>query len=92
MLHRFSIRLGLMLVVALPVIRWLCPEAWVGLYGSMIIGLALGVAIGFITEYFTSESRKPAQRVAEASGRGRSGLGGHLRLSVSPSGAGPEVA
>ncbi len=55
-----------MLVVALPVIRWLCPEAWVGLYGSMIIGLALGVAIGFITEYYTAESKRPAQRVAEA--------------------------
>jgi K(+)-stimulated pyrophosphate-energized sodium pump len=55
-----------MLVVALPVIRWLCPEAWVGLYGSMIIGLALGVAIGFITEYYTAESRKPAQSVAAA--------------------------
>jgi K(+)-stimulated pyrophosphate-energized sodium pump len=59
-----------MLVVALPVIRWLCPEAWVGLYGSMIIGLALGVAIGFITEYFTAESKRPAQRVSEASQTG----------------------
>ena len=36
----------------------------------MIIGLALGVAIGFITEYYTSESKKPAQRVAEASQTG----------------------
>jgi K(+)-stimulated pyrophosphate-energized sodium pump len=59
-----------MLVVALPVIRWLCPEAWGGLYGSMIVGLALGVAIGFITEYYTAESRKPAQRVAESSQTG----------------------
>jgi K(+)-stimulated pyrophosphate-energized sodium pump len=59
-----------MLVVALPLIRWLCPEAWVGLYGSMIIGLALGIAIGFITEYYTAESKKPAQRVAEAAQTG----------------------
>ena len=59
-----------MLVVALPLIRWLCPEAWVGLYGSMIIGLALGVAIGFITEYYTAESKRPAQRVAEAAQTG----------------------
>jgi K(+)-stimulated pyrophosphate-energized sodium pump len=59
-----------MLVVAQPLIRWLCPEAWVGLYGSMIIGLALGVAIGFITEYYTAESRRPAQRVAEAAQTG----------------------
>ncbi len=59
-----------MLVVALPVIRWLCPEAWGGLYGAMIIGLALGVAIGFITEYYTAESGRPAQRVAAASQTG----------------------
>ena len=59
-----------MLIVALPLIRWLCPEAWVGLYGSMIIGLALGVAIGFITEYYTAESKRPAQRVAEAAQTG----------------------
>jgi K(+)-stimulated pyrophosphate-energized sodium pump len=59
-----------MLVVALPLIRWLCPEAWVGLYGSMIIGLALGIAIGFITEYYTAESKRPAQRVAEAAQTG----------------------
>jgi K(+)-stimulated pyrophosphate-energized sodium pump len=61
---------AVMLAVALPVIRWLCPEAWVGLYGSMIIGLVLGVAIGFITEYFTAESKKPAQRISEASQTG----------------------
>ena len=59
-----------MLGVSLPVIRWLCPEAWVGLYGSMIIGLALGIAIGFITEYFTAESKTPARRIAEASQTG----------------------
>jgi K(+)-stimulated pyrophosphate-energized sodium pump len=59
-----------MLGVSLPVVRWLCPEAWVGLYGSMIIGLALGIAIGFITEYFTAESKTPARRIAEASQTG----------------------
>ncbi|MCG6925197.1 MAG: sodium-translocating pyrophosphatase [Acidobacteria bacterium] len=59
-----------MLIVALPVIKWLCPEAWTGLYGAMIVGLMLGLAIGFITEYYTAESKKPAQRVAAASQTG----------------------
>ncbi len=59
-----------MLVVAVPVIRMLCPEVWMQLYGSMIIGLAVGIAIGFITEYYTSESKKPAQAVAAASQTG----------------------
>ena len=39
-------------------------------YLSMIIGLALGVAIGKITEYYTSEQRKPAQQIAEQSDTG----------------------
>jgi K(+)-stimulated pyrophosphate-energized sodium pump len=78
-----------MLVVALPLIRWLCPEAWVGLYGSMIIGLALGIAIGFITEYYTAESKKPAQRVAEAAQTGAAtniiaGLALGMTASLSP--------
>ncbi len=59
-----------MLVVAVPVIRMLCPDVWMQLYGSMIIGLAVGIAIGFITEYYTSESKKPAQAVAAASQTG----------------------
>ncbi len=59
-----------MLIVAVPVIRWLCPEAWAQLYGSMIVGLALGIAIGFITEYYTSESKKPARAIAAASQTG----------------------
>ena len=29
------------------------------IYGSMVIGLAVGIAIGFITEYYTSESKRP---------------------------------
>ena len=59
-----------MLVVAVPVIRWLTPEAWFPIYASMVIGLAVGIAIGFITEYYTSESKKPAQRISAASQTG----------------------
>ncbi len=59
-----------MLIVAIPVIRALCPEAWANLYGAMVIGLALGIAIGFITEYYTSEARSPAREIAAASQTG----------------------
>jgi K(+)-stimulated pyrophosphate-energized sodium pump len=59
-----------MLVVAVPVIRTLCPEAWPRIYGAMVIGLAVGIAIGFITEYYTSEARGPAREIAEASQTG----------------------
>ena len=60
----------LMLVIAFPVIRALTPEAWFGIYMSMIIGLAVGTAIGFITEHYTSEAKKPAREVAAASQTG----------------------
>jgi K(+)-stimulated pyrophosphate-energized sodium pump len=60
----------LMLLVSVPVTRALAPEAWARLYGAMIIGLAAGIAIGFITEYYTSESRKPARAVAAAAQTG----------------------
>ena len=59
-----------MLIVAIPVIHTLCPEAWANLYGAMVIGLAVGLAIGFITEYYTSESRGPARGIAAASQTG----------------------
>ncbi len=60
----------LMLVIAFPVIRALTPEALVGIYVSMIIGLVVGTAIGFITEHYTSEAKKPAREVAAASQTG----------------------
>ena len=36
----------------------------------MVIGLFLGVLIGKVTEYYTSEQRRPAQYIAEQSGTG----------------------
>jgi len=41
-----------------------------GVYGAMVIGLALGVIIGKVTEYYTSEQKKPAQEIAR---QGQSG-------------------
>ena len=40
------------------------------LWGSLVVGLAIGTAIGFITEHYTAESKRPAQEVAEASQTG----------------------
>ena len=60
----------LMLVIAWPVIGALAPEAQGAIYGCLVTGLVVGAAIGMITEYYTSDARKPAQAVAEASGTG----------------------
>ena len=41
-----------------------------GVYGAMVIGLVLGVLIGKITEYYTSEQMGPAQNIAKQSQTG----------------------
>ena len=41
-------------------------ENWLGLSFSVITGLAAGVIIGQATEYYTSHSYKPTQRISEA--------------------------
>ena len=41
-------------------------ESWLGLSFSVISGLAAGVVIGQATEYYTSHSYKPTQKISEA--------------------------
>ncbi len=60
----------LMLAIAWPVIGMLAPEAQGVLYGCLVAGLVVGAAIGLITEYYTSDARKPARAVADASNTG----------------------
>jgi len=37
---------------------------WIGIYISILCGLIAGCAIGYFTEYFTSDSYKPTQKLA----------------------------
>jgi len=41
-----------------------------GVYWSLLTGLVAGIIIGLVTEYYTSDKRKPAQEVAKASESG----------------------
>jgi len=41
-----------------------------GVYGAILLGLALGVLIGLITEYFTTASQKPVREIARQSETG----------------------
>lgn len=43
---------------------------WLGVSFSVITGLIAGVIIGQVTEYYTSHSYKPTQRIAESAGTG----------------------
>lgn len=45
-------------------------ENWIGLSFSVITGLVAGIIIGQSTEYYTSQSYRPTQRVAESSATG----------------------
>ena len=45
-------------------------ENWVGVSFSVLSGLAAGVIIGQATEYYTSHSYRPTQKIAEASQTG----------------------
>jgi len=58
----------LMAIGAYPVI--LKTVNHTGVYWALLTGLISGIAIGLITEYYTSDKNKPAQRVANASTSG----------------------
>jgi K(+)-stimulated pyrophosphate-energized sodium pump len=45
-------------------------ENWLGISFSVIVGLLAGIIIGQATEYYTSQSYRPTQRVAESSKTG----------------------
>ena len=45
-------------------------QNWVGISFSVIVGLVAGIIIGQSTEYFTSHSYRPTQKVAESSQTG----------------------
>jgi len=76
---------ALMILLAYPLINYFVPEASVpttnvtGLLVTLtapnifivtIVGLLAGIAIGLTTEYYTAESRKPAQNIAAQSQTG----------------------
>jgi len=56
----------LIAIATFPILYLLGLENWLGLSFSVISGLAAGVIIGQATEYYTSHSYKPTQKISEA--------------------------
>ncbi len=70
---------GIMLVVSFFVIGYIVPSdvmlsgkavGALDIFYSTIAGLLAGVIIGLLTEYYTSEARKPSREIAKASETG----------------------
>jgi K(+)-stimulated pyrophosphate-energized sodium pump len=62
---------AVVILISFPVIYYFldCANypARIGVYGAILSGLIAGVLIGFFTEYFTSDTYKPTQGLANSS-------------------------
>jgi len=75
---------GIMLIVSFFLIKWFLPETWnyykpdgsvtemssIGVFWATIVGLAIGTAIGKITEHYTGTGGKPVRSIVEQSRTG----------------------
>ncbi|MDR2473274.1 MAG: sodium-translocating pyrophosphatase [Tannerella sp.] len=60
----------LIVVATFGILYSLGLENWVGISFSVVVGLAAGIIIGQATEYYTSHSYRPTQKIAESSQTG----------------------
>lgn len=67
---------GVMLIASYLLINWMLPATWtfneitftpLGVFWATIIGLAAGLLIGLITEYYTGTGTKPVTSIVEQS-------------------------
>ncbi len=65
-----NVSAALIAVATFAILYLLGIENWLGLSFSVISGLVAGVIIGQATEYYTSQSYKPTQKIAEAAQTG----------------------
>ena len=57
-------------LAAIPLTYFIIGEGWIGILIAILCGLVGGCAIGYFTEYFTSDNYKPTKTLAAASETG----------------------
>ncbi len=72
----------LIVIATFGILYTLGIENWVGLSLAVVVGLLVGIVIGQATEYYTSQSYKPTQKVSE------SGITGPATVIISGMGLG----
>jgi len=69
----------LMIIASGALIYNFCPESFAemgkeygrwGLFGAMVFGLAAGVCVGFVTEYYCAKHKRPVNEIVQASSTG----------------------
>ncbi len=68
LLHSLLIGTGvssILIIVAAAVVAYMGIINW-GIFGSIVVGLVAGFIIGQATEYYTSDTYKPTQKIAES--------------------------
>ncbi|TVQ15645.1 MAG: sodium-translocating pyrophosphatase [Bacteroidetes bacterium] len=65
-----NVSAALIVVFSFLILYYLGLPNYVGIWGSIVIGLLAGIGIGQSTEYFTASAYKPTQRIAESSQTG----------------------
>ncbi len=67
---------GLMLVATFFIVNWMLPEVWrfngeeygsMGVFWAVIFGLAAGLLIGLVTEFYTGTGTRPVQSIVDQS-------------------------
>ncbi len=60
----------LIVIFSLGILYFLNLPNYLGIWGSIVIGLLAGIGIGQTTEYFTASAFRPTQKIAESSNTG----------------------